>query len=117
MEAADLGYIRKVTVRHDNSNLGADWYLDRIEVVDETEPGKRKYIFICERWLAKKKDDGKLKRTLYEKNYEVLQLLFGVGLHLSFDDLIDDYVDGIDDDSAVSLAIQINASFFFPFLF
>ena len=63
-DAADLGYIRKAVIRHDNSNLGSDWYLDDQNV-------GRKFIFMCERWLAKKKDDGKIKRTLYEKTYEV----------------------------------------------
>jgi len=69
MEAADLGYIRKITVRHDNSNLGSDWYLDRVEI-DDLNDG-RKFIFPCERWLAKKKEDGKIKRSLYEKSYTV----------------------------------------------
>ena len=70
MEAADLGYIRKVMIRHDDSNMGSDWFLNRVEVIDETD-NHRKYVFVCERWLAKKKDDGKIKRTLYEKTYEV----------------------------------------------
>lgn len=69
IEAADLGYIRKCTIRHDNANLGADWFLDRVEIVDVTE-NERKFVFMCERWLAKKKDDGKIKRSLYEKTYE-----------------------------------------------
>jgi hypothetical protein len=69
VEAVDLGYVRKVIIRHDDTNLSSDWFLDRVEVVDETNAGK-KYVYPCERWLAKKKDDGKIKRTLYEKNYE-----------------------------------------------
>lgn len=69
IEAADLGYVRKVTIRHDNSNLGSDWYLDRLEI--EAVAEGRRFVFPCERWLAKKKDDGKIKRTIYEKSYTV----------------------------------------------
>ena len=70
LEAADLGYIHKAVIRHDDKNFGADWFLDKIEVIDTSEHN-RKFTFNCERWLAKKRDDGKIKRTLYEKNYEV----------------------------------------------
>jgi lipoxygenase homology domain-containing protein 1 len=34
VEAADLGKLRKLKVWHDNSGIGAAWFLDRIEVVD-----------------------------------------------------------------------------------
>ena len=61
--------MRKVTIRHDNSNLGSDWYLDRLEI--EAVAEGRRFVFPCERWLAKKKDDGKIKRTIYEKSYTV----------------------------------------------
>lgn len=69
IEAVELGYIRKVVIRHDDSNLNSDWFLDKVEVLDTSEE-QRKYVFSCERWLAKKKDNGKLKRSLYEKSYE-----------------------------------------------
>jgi len=65
LEAVDLGKLFKVKIRHDDSNLSSDWYLDRVEVRDPDvgEP----YVFHCERWLAKKKDDCKLERSLYVK--------------------------------------------------
>ena len=65
LEAADLGKLFKVKIRHDDSNLSSDWFLDRVEVHDPNvaEPS----LFHCERWLAKKKDDGKLERSLYVK--------------------------------------------------
>ena len=65
MEAVDLGKLFKVKIRHDDSNLSSDWFLDRVEVHDPdvAEP----YVFHCERWLAKKKDDGKLARSLFVK--------------------------------------------------
>ena len=52
-------------IRHDDANFSSDWFLDRVEVLDPdvAEP----FLFHCERWLAKKKDDGKLERSLYVK--------------------------------------------------
>ena len=56
-------------MRHDNSSFTTSWFLDRIDITDrETD---RTYPFICERWLSKKKEDGKIHRTLYVKGYEV----------------------------------------------
>ena len=60
-----MGYLKKIIIRHDDSNLNSDWFLSHVEVVNQSEESK-KYVFHCERWLAKKKDNGKLKRTLYE---------------------------------------------------
>ena len=34
MEAADLGVLKKVKIRHDNAGLGGDWFLDRVEIED-----------------------------------------------------------------------------------
>ena len=70
MEAVDLGYIHKIFIRHDNAMLNPSWFLDRIEVVDKTDEGRR-YVFLCERWLSKNKDDKKIKRNLYEKSFDV----------------------------------------------
>nr|KAI8760088.1 lipoxygenase homology domain-containing protein 1-like [Biomphalaria glabrata] len=66
LEAVDLGKLYKIKIRHDNSFINPSWFLDRVEVYD----GKEKYIFHCERWLAKNKDDGKIERTLYAKGYD-----------------------------------------------
>ena len=63
ISCADLGDIYKVIVRHDNSKLGSDWLLDRIEVVDDVTT----YMFHCEQWLAKDKGDKKIERKIYEK--------------------------------------------------
>ncbi|XP_030849367.1 lipoxygenase homology domain-containing protein 1 [Strongylocentrotus purpuratus] len=67
IEAVDLGKPFKVKVRHDNSGFNAAWFLDRVEVVDDDNDT---YHFHCERWLSKKKDDGKLERSLYVKGYD-----------------------------------------------
>nr|XP_029494200.1 lipoxygenase homology domain-containing protein 1-like [Oncorhynchus nerka] len=69
IEAVDLGQVFKIRIRHDNSEfMGTDWYLDQVEVMDmETE---EVYMFLCERWLSKKKEDKRIERTFYIKDYE-----------------------------------------------
>ncbi|KAI7798290.1 putative lipoxygenase homology domain-containing protein 1-like [Triplophysa rosa] len=68
IEAVDLGQVFKIRICHDNSGPGADWYLDQVEVVDvETE---EVYMFLCERWLSKKKEDKRIERTFFVKGYE-----------------------------------------------
>ena len=67
LQTADLGPLFKVYVRHDNAGISPDWYLDRIEISDTID--RQKYVFLCERWLSKSKEDKQLERTLFEKNY------------------------------------------------
>lgn len=65
IEAVDLGQVFKIRIRHDNTMVGADWYLDQVEVQDmETE---EVYMFLCERWLSKKKEDKQIDRIFYVK--------------------------------------------------
>lgn len=69
----DLGQVFKIRIRHDHSGVGADWYLDQVEVVDvETE---EVYMFLCERWLAKNKEDKRIERTFFVKVMEALRLI------------------------------------------
>lgn len=45
--------------------MGADWYIEQVEIVDtDTE---EIFIFLCERWLSKKKEDKRIERTFYVK--------------------------------------------------
>ncbi|XP_076859680.1 lipoxygenase homology domain-containing protein 1 [Brachyhypopomus gauderio] len=68
IEAVDLGQVFKIKIRHDNSLPGADWYLDQVEIVDvDTD---EVFMFLCERWLSKKKEDMRIDRTFYVKGYE-----------------------------------------------
>ncbi|KAJ6662996.1 hypothetical protein lerEdw1_010817, partial [Lerista edwardsae] len=65
INAVDLGTLIKVVIRHDNSLLRPDWYLDRLEIVnDDTDDW---YLFPCERWLSTKKEDQMIERVLFEK--------------------------------------------------
>ena len=61
--------MHKTKLRHDNAMMNPAWYVDRVEVVDMAM--ERKFVFHCERWLAKNKEDKKIERTLYEKEYKV----------------------------------------------
>ncbi|XP_061409799.1 lipoxygenase homology domain-containing protein 1-like isoform X3 [Lethenteron reissneri] len=68
LEAVDLGRIHKIKVRHDNSMPSPDWFLSKVEVEDlDTD---EVFLFTCERWLSKDKEDKKLERTFYVKGYD-----------------------------------------------
>ncbi|XP_070707153.1 lipoxygenase homology domain-containing protein 1 [Pempheris klunzingeri] len=68
MEAVDLGQVYKIKIRHDNSMVSPDWYLDQVEVLDvDTE---EVFLFLCERWLSRKREDRRIQRVFYVKGYE-----------------------------------------------
>ena len=60
--AFSLGELTKVRIWHDNKFLKANWFLESVEIIDESND--EKYQFPCNRWLAKDKDDGSLIREL-----------------------------------------------------
>ncbi|XP_058613751.1 lipoxygenase homology domain-containing protein 1-like isoform X4 [Onychostoma macrolepis] len=68
LEAVDLGQVFKIRVRHDNSMLSADWYLEQVEVLDQDT--EEVFLFLCERWLSRKKEDKRIDRVFYVKGYE-----------------------------------------------
>lgn len=65
IEAVDLGQVFKIRIRHDNSMMHADWYLDQVEVVDEDS--EEVFLFLCERWLSRKREDRLIERVFYVK--------------------------------------------------
>uniref|UniRef100_A0A8B9N7H4 Lipoxygenase homology domains 1 n=1 Tax=Accipiter nisus TaxID=211598 RepID=A0A8B9N7H4_9AVES len=65
IQAVDLGILYKIKIRHDNSMFSPDWFLEKVEILDETT--EESFVFLCERWLSKKKEDKKIERTLYEQ--------------------------------------------------
>ncbi|XP_044921708.1 lipoxygenase homology domain-containing protein 1 isoform X2 [Mustela putorius furo] len=67
IEAADLGVIYKIKLRHDNSRWCADWYVEKVEIWNDTNEDE--FLFLCGRWLSLKKEDGRLERLFYEKEY------------------------------------------------
>ncbi|XP_051267644.1 lipoxygenase homology domain-containing protein 1 [Dicentrarchus labrax] len=68
IEAVDLGQVFRIKIRHDNSLVSADWYLDQVEVVDEDT--EEVFLFLCERWLSRKREDRRIERFFYVKGYE-----------------------------------------------
>ncbi|MER5890656.1 PLAT/LH2 domain-containing protein [Streptomyces sp. NPDC001941] len=58
----DLGDLRKVRVRHDNSGARPGWFLSRILVRDMD--GDREWTFPCSLWLATDEFDEQIDRTL-----------------------------------------------------
>lgn len=65
IESVDLGQVFKIKVCHDNSMMSPDWYLDQVEVVDvDTE---EVFLFLCERWLSRKREDRRIERVFYVK--------------------------------------------------
>ncbi|KAF7200542.1 lipoxygenase homology domain-containing protein 1-like [Nothobranchius furzeri] len=60
--AVDLGTLKKLRIRHDNTKPYSSWYLDRVEIVDTKEDVT--YYFPCNRWLAVEEDDGQVAREL-----------------------------------------------------
>ncbi|MED6285501.1 hypothetical protein CHARACLAT_029959, partial [Characodon lateralis] len=62
LTAVDLGVLKKLRIRHDNSQASPGWFLDRVEIVDTKDDTT--YFFPCKRWLAVDEDDGQLAREL-----------------------------------------------------
>uniref|UniRef100_A0A665W322 Lipoxygenase homology domains 1a n=1 Tax=Echeneis naucrates TaxID=173247 RepID=A0A665W322_ECHNA len=72
MEAVDLGQVFKIKIRHDNSMVSADWYLDQVEVLDvDTE---EVFLFLCERWLSRKREDRRIERVFYVKTFYIISV-------------------------------------------
>uniref|UniRef100_H2ZAW6 PLAT domain-containing protein n=1 Tax=Ciona savignyi TaxID=51511 RepID=H2ZAW6_CIOSA len=71
LKAADLSTLKKLKIRHDNSEIGSSWFVDRVEVKVKGET----WVFPCQRWLSTKEDDGQIERTLVpvDATYQRLQ--------------------------------------------
>ncbi|XP_063067192.1 lipoxygenase homology domain-containing protein 1-like [Engraulis encrasicolus] len=68
LEAVDLGQVYKIRIRHDNSLMSPEWYLEDVEIIDtDTEED---FIFLCERWLSMKREDHCIDRIFYVKGYD-----------------------------------------------
>ena len=62
---SSLGNLTYLKIWHDNSGKGdmASWFLKHIIVHDLQT--NEKFYFLCEKWLAVEKSDGKLERELF----------------------------------------------------
>lgn len=59
----DLGFIKSITVGHDNKKHAPGWYLERV-TVQHCDTGQV-FEFDCFEWLASDTGDKKTERTLY----------------------------------------------------
>jgi len=59
----DLGFIKSITIGHDNKNWGPGWYLEKITVLHCDT--RQVFEFDCFEWLSRDKGDKKVERTLY----------------------------------------------------
>ena len=57
-----LGQLTKLHIEHDNRGLNADWFLDKVEVINQET--HKATTFPCKRWLGKKHDDHETQRDL-----------------------------------------------------
>eukprot|EP00284_Hemiselmis_tepida_P008198 CAMPEP_0174927062 /NCGR_PEP_ID=MMETSP1355-20121228/17691_1 /TAXON_ID=464990 /ORGANISM="Hemiselmis tepida, Strain CCMP443" /LENGTH=173 /DNA_ID=CAMNT_0016173145 /DNA_START=38 /DNA_END=556 /DNA_ORIENTATION=- len=67
----DLGAIESLTISHDghsgfSERFDPAWYLEKVTV----RAAKHHWAFPCRRWLAKDREDGRTKRTLYSRTAE-----------------------------------------------
>lgn len=61
----DIGAIKYITVKHDNSGKNPSLYIDRITVEDIE--AQTIYAFRCKRWLARDKGDRKISAVFYPR--------------------------------------------------
>jgi len=57
-----LGVIKDIEIWHNNEGNSPGWYCMQVQIRDTRTD--KKFIFVCNRWLAVEEDDGKIKRKL-----------------------------------------------------
>ena len=57
-----LNQPKKVRVGHDNSGAASGWHLKKVVLTHKQS--NQKYTYLCDRWLARDEDDGKIERVL-----------------------------------------------------
>lgn len=62
VDARDLGSLKRVSVRHDNTGHKPGWFLDKITV--RREDSGEQVVFPCGHWLARDEEDGRIDRLL-----------------------------------------------------
>jgi len=63
LDASDVGTLSKVVIGHDNSGIGASWYLDCVEISNLVTNDS--WFFPCAQWFDKSKGDKKIERELF----------------------------------------------------
>ena len=60
---SEIGRVRHLTIGHDDSGFGSDWFLDQVVLYPQAEPQDKVY-FACGQWLSRTQGDGLIERTL-----------------------------------------------------
>jgi hypothetical protein len=63
IDTVDIGKVERLHIGHDGTGPGSGWYV--VEVVIDVPSRKERYMFPCNRWLAKSEDDGQIELDLY----------------------------------------------------
>jgi len=63
IEMQDIGQIKAVRIRHDDSGAFSGWYLDKIVIHNNAQPGNE-WTFPCNNWLAVDEGDHQIDRVL-----------------------------------------------------
>jgi len=63
IQTTDLGDIKNVTIGHNGRGFGSAWFLDKVFIINPKT--NQRWVFPCNRWMAKNEDDGKIERTLF----------------------------------------------------
>ncbi|KAH3714459.1 lipoxygenase-like protein [Pelomyxa schiedti] len=75
IECSDLGELVDLDIWHDDSGIGASWFLDKV-IVQEDRPTGRQWYFLCGQWLSKEvveetdHQPPSLKRTLTASQFD-----------------------------------------------
>jgi len=70
VETADVGELKAIRVRHDNTGFRPGWLLDHVLIIRETPP-IQEWLFLCKRWLAVDEDDGEISRLLFPSSSNI----------------------------------------------
>lgn len=65
-ECVDLGKLKKILIGHDNSGIGAAWFLDKVIITNEAT--QEQSYFLCGRWFSKNEDDNAIVREIPASN-------------------------------------------------
>ncbi len=63
IEMQDIGAIKAVRIRHDNSGSRPGWFLNKIVIHNNDQPGNE-WTFPCYNWLAVDEGDHQIDRVL-----------------------------------------------------
>lgn len=58
-----LGDLSHIKIWHDNSGDNPQWFINKVVIRDPKTDTT--WVFMCNRWLAAERDDGKIERVLY----------------------------------------------------